>query len=74
MVADCNLARVRWLHHIIDEYETALRKNVTVIEVSIGEERVRLDRSAAYDELRKLRRELDRLEGRRPLFRAVSSG
>ena len=74
MVADCNLARVRWLHHVIDEYETALRKNVTVVEVSIGEERVRLDRSAAYDELRKLRRELDRLEGRRPLFRAVSSG
>ena len=67
MVADCNLARVRWLRFVIDEY-------ASVVEISIGEERLVLDRAKAFAELRSLRRELDRLEGRRPLFRSLSSG
>ncbi len=74
MVADCNLARVRWLRFVIDEYEDKLKTNASVVEISIGEERLVLDRTKAFAELRSLRRELDRLEGRRPLFRSLSSG
>lgn len=74
MVADCNLARVRWLRFVIDEYEDKLKTNASVVEISIGEERLVLDRAKAFAELRSLRRELDRLEGRRPLFRSLSSG
>ena len=74
MVADCNLARVRWLRFVIDEDEDKLKTNASVVEISIGEERLVLDRAKAFAELRSLRRELDRLEGRRPLFRSLSSG
>ena len=74
MVADCNLARVRWLRFVIDEYEDKLKTNASVVEISIGEARLVLDRTKAFAELRRLRRELDRLAGRRPLFRSLSSG